>query len=174
MSADAERAPAPGRGRRWPVAAWCLVAGLFVLAASAVGALRADSGDGRGPGLAVAMAVLTLVLAVASGISSWRHASAACDRLDHLERAERLAARAWAKAARSPVLARADALGEEIDVRWQAVEERAAARLRLAGALCAWFRARPPQLFGHGVRPYRPAPNGTAVPATNGVRAGRS
>lgn len=72
--------------------------------------------------------------------------------LDHLERAERQAARAWMGAANAPLLARHDALGERIDVRWQAVEEQAAARVRMAHALRAFFRARHPQLFGHGAR----------------------
>jgi hypothetical protein len=119
------------------------------------------------------------VLAVGSGISSWQHASLAADVLDHLERAERDAARAWARAANAPVLARYDGLGERIDVRWQAVEERAAARVRLAHALGAFFRARHPQLFGHGAR-LDGAPNGNrslrtapwpAPSATNGKRS---
>jgi hypothetical protein len=151
-------------GRRWLAAAWCIVAGVFGLAGVAVGALRA--GGGSGLALAAAMALLTLVLAVGSGISSWQHASLAGDVLDHLERAEQDAARAWAAAANAPVLARHDALGERIDVRWQAVEEQAAARVRLAHALSAFFRARHPQLFGHGGR-MEPAP-------TNGDRGLRT
>lgn len=137
-------------GRRWLTAAWCLTAALFAFAGVAVGALRA--GGGAGFLLAAAMALLTLVLAVGSGISSWQHANLPSDVLDHLERAERDAEAAWVLAARAPVLARYDALGERIDVRWQAVEELGAARVRLAEALCAYFRARHPQLFGHGLR----------------------
>jgi hypothetical protein len=144
-------------GRRWLPAAWCAAAAVFGLAGVAVGALRA--GGGSGLALAAAMALLTLVLAVGSGISSWQHASLAGDVLDHLERNELAAGRAWARAASSPVLAHFAALGEHIDVRWQATEERAAARLRLAHALCALFRARHPQLFGHGGR-LEPVSNG--------------
>jgi hypothetical protein len=166
-------------GRRWLAAAWCVAAAVFALAAVAVGGLRA--GGGAGVGLAAAMALLTLVLAVGSGISSWQHANVACDLLDHLERSEREAAAAWARAAGARVLARYDALGEQIDVRWRAVEELGTARLRLAEALCAFFRARHPQLFGHGRR-LRPAPaNGSrpfptvALPApSNGTPARRS
>jgi hypothetical protein len=147
-------------GRRWLGAAWCVAAAAFALAGVAVGALRA--GGGSGIALAGAMALLTLVLAVASGISSWQHANLPSDLLDHLERTEREAARAWAQAAASRVIAHYDALGERIDVRWSAVEEQAAARLRLAHALCAFFRARHPEQFGHGIR-LRPAhSNGTA------------
>ncbi|MGI8810637.1 MAG: hypothetical protein ACR2KK_22865 [Acidimicrobiales bacterium] len=160
-------------GRGWLTAAWCSAAGVFALAGMAVGGLRA--GGGAGLPLAAAMAVLTLVLAVGSGISSWQHANVACDLLDHLDRAEREAAGAWAAAAGATVLARYDALGERIDVRWQAVEELGAARVRLAQALCAFFRARHPQLFGHGVRRRSAPGNGNgrsgsaAVPAsTNG------
>ncbi|MDQ6725303.1 MAG: hypothetical protein M3066_03925 [Actinomycetota bacterium] len=147
-------------GRRWLVAAWCAAAALFVLAGAAVGALRA--GGGAGVPLAAAMAVLTLVLAVGSGISSWQHANLPSDLLDHLERAEHRAATAWARAASAPVIARYDALGERIDVRRRAAEERGEARLRLADALCAFFRARHPQLFGHGVRSRQAQSNGTA------------
>jgi hypothetical protein len=148
-------------GRRWLGAAWCLSAAAFGLAGVAVGALRA--GGGSGLPLAGAMALLTLVLAVGSGISSWQHANLPSDLLDHLERAERDAAAAWGRAAAAPVLARYDAMGERIDVRWQATAELAAARLRLAHALCAFFRARHPELFGHGVR-LRPAPSNGAAP----------
>lgn len=164
-------------GRRWLAAAWCMAAGVFGLAGVAVGALRA--GGGSGLALAAAMALLTLVLAVGSAVSSWQHASLAADVLDHLERAEQHAARAWAQAANAPVLARYDALGERIDVRWQATEETAAARVRLAHALCAFFRARHPQLFGHGARldsaptnghrPLRTAP--WPAPYANGRRS---
>jgi hypothetical protein len=142
-------------GRRWLGAAWCVTAGLFALAGVAVGVLRAGAGGDWA--LAAAMALLTVGLAVGSGLSSWQYASLSADVLDHLERAEGRAATAWARAAASPVLARYDALGETIDVRWQATEETAAARLRLAHALCAFFRARHPELFGHGVR-LQPAP----------------
>ena len=137
-------------GRRWLTAAWCVAAAMFALAGVAVGTLRA--GAGTGLPLAAAMALLTLVLAVGSGISSWQHASLAADLLDHLERAERDAAARWLRAARAPVLVRYDALGERIDVRWHTVEELGAARLRLAHALCAFYRGRHPQLFGHGLR----------------------
>lgn len=165
-------------GRRWLAAAWCVAAGVFGLAGVAVGTLRA--GGGSGVALAAAMALLTLVLAVGSGISSWQHASLAADVLDHLERAEQDAARAWARTANAPVLARYDALGERIDVRWQAVEEQAAARVRLAHALAAFFRARHPQLFGHGARLEQAPTNGNrplrtapwpAPYASNGTRS---
>ncbi len=148
-------------GRRWLNAAWCVAAAVFGLAGLAVGTLRA--GGGSGFALAATMALLTLVLAVASAVSSWQHANLPSDLLDHLDRAERDAARAWAQAAASPVLAHYDALGERIDVRWQATEELAAARLRLAHALCAFFRARHPELFGHGVR-LRPAQSNGSTP----------
>ncbi|HEV2761247.1 MAG TPA: hypothetical protein VGV86_16930 [Acidimicrobiales bacterium] len=151
-------------GRRWLTAAWCLAAAVFALAGVAVGALRA--GGGSGLPLAAAMALLTLVLAVGSGISSWQHANVAADLLDHLERAEHDAAARWLRAARAPVLVRYDALGQRIDVRRETVEELGAARIRLAHALCAFYRARHPQLFGHGVR-RRPAPsNGGGRPGT--------
>jgi hypothetical protein len=163
-------------GRRWLTAAWCVAAAMFALAGMAVGALRA--GGGSGVGLTAAMALLTLVLAVASGISSWQHANLSSDLLDHLERAERDAEAAWWQAANARVLARYDALGERIDVRWHAVEELGEARLRLAEALCAFFRARHPQLFGHGVR-LRPrvangVPTVTLPTSTNGNGARRS
>lgn len=150
-------------GRRWLAAAWCTAAALFALAAVSVGFLRATGQGGAGGALAAAMAVLTLTLAVASGVSSWQHANVAADLLDHLELAERRAARAWRRAARARVLRRYDALGERIDVRWQSCEARGEARMHLARALCAWFRARHPQLCGHGVRQCKPV-----VPA-NGV-----
>jgi len=164
-------------GRGWLGLAWCLSALVFGLAGVAVGFLRA--GGGSSVALAAAMAALTLVLAVGSGISSWQHANLPSDLLDHLERAERAAATAWSRAAASPVLAEYDALGETIDVRWKAVEEQAGARLRLAHALCAFFRARHPELSGHGIR-LRPAvrngtaPLRTAPWPTNGAARSRS
>jgi hypothetical protein len=136
--------------RRWLRAAWGGAAAVFAVAAVAVGTLRA--GAGAGVPLAAAMAVLTLVLALGSGISSWQHANLAADLLDHLERTEDDAADACARAARARVLSRYDALGERIDTRWRATEELAAARLRSAQALCSFFRARHPKVFGHGVR----------------------
>lgn len=157
-------------GRQWLTAAWCAAATVFALAGVAVGALRA--GGGTGLPLAAAMALLTLVLAVGSGISSWQHANLASDLVDHLERAEREAAHAWIAAARAPVLSRYDALGERIDVRWRAVEGFGAARARLGYALCAFFRARHPQLFGHGLRRQSLRTNGADSAGTlNGTSA---
>ena len=151
-------------GRRWLTAAWCSTAAVFALAGVAVGALRA--GAGADLALGAAMALLTLVLAVGSAVSSWQHASVACDLLDHLERTEHDAAAAWTRAARARVLTRDDALGERIEVRRKETEELGAARWRFAQALCAFFRGRHPGLFGHGVR-LRPAPsNGTHPPET--------
>ncbi|HVF14707.1 MAG TPA: hypothetical protein VM942_08915 [Acidimicrobiales bacterium] len=136
--------------RRWLTVVGCVAAGLFGIAAASVGVLRAaDTGS---VGLAAGLALLTVTLAVASGLSSWQHASVGCEVIDHLQREEEAAARRWRRAARARVLRRYDALGENLDVRWRASEERGMGRMRLAEAHCAYFRARHPRVFGHGVR----------------------
>ena len=137
-------------GRRWITAVGCGAAGLFALAAVAVGVLRAaDRGSAL---LAGGLSLLTVTLAMAAALSSWQHASVGCEVIDHLQREEAVAARRWRRASRARVLRRYDALGAKIDVRWRAAEERAEGRMRLAEARCGFFRARHPRVFGHGVR----------------------
>ena len=115
-----------------------------------VGVLRAADQDSAV--LAGALAVLTVTLAMAAGLSSWQHASVGCEVIDHLQRAEEVAAKQWRRAARARVLRRYDGLGATLDVRWRAAEERGGGRIRLARARCAFFRARHARVFGHGVR----------------------
>jgi hypothetical protein len=147
--------------RRWLTVVGCAAAGVFALAAVSVGLLRAANRDSFG--LAAGLALLTVTMAMAAGLSSWQHASIGGEVIDHLRREEEAAARRWRRAARARVLRRYDALGEKVDVRWRAAEERGTARQRQAEAHCGYFRARHPHVFGHGVR----LPGSAVAPKAN-------
>lgn len=137
----------PG-GPRFLVAAWCSAVVVFVLAAVAVGAVRAQ--EAGGVLVAAALTVLTATLGIAAALSSYRHASAAADVVEHLERARRSVERRTRRAARARVLRRFDGLTARLEVDAAATAHEAEARAHLGRAANAYLRDANRGVYGHG------------------------
>ncbi|MGH2554984.1 MAG: hypothetical protein ACRDHO_04615 [Actinomycetota bacterium] len=132
----------------WLRLLWISASAMFGLAGIAIGVLRA-SAVGRGLD-AAAFAVLTTLMVVASGVTSWRHASPAADLIEAGRKAERTYAVLYKKEAGSRTLRRWGAARESVAVRTERAERLGAAREHLAEATKAKIAEKNPGQFGHG------------------------